>query len=334
MGTVTRRREPDGQRPTGADGRYPAPDESRAQALGQVQPDLGQPPARVARRRATRRIALCLVAATFAALAFAAVNFVGEPGSRWYILLLGLFLGVAVMAAGIAAVLWGKHLIPREEAVEERHPLVSSAAEEEATQRTLRRAFDETGLRGQPLLRRLVVGLLGGFGVIAVVPLLNLVRAAPHRSLFVTRWSPGARLVTPDGRPVRLGDLAIGGMLTALPEGHLDVQAQADSAVVLVRLPPGLPIPAQQRAAAYADHVAFSKICTHAGCPVSMYVAPVQQLLCPCHQSVFDLADAARPVFGPATRALPQLPITVDDAGYFRARADFPQPVGPGFWSR
>lgn len=268
------------------------------------------------------------------ALGFAVVNFAGVPGHTSYTPLLGLALGVSLLAAGVAAVLWGKHLVPQEEAVEERHLMTSPAAEETATQRTLDRVVDETQLAQRTLLRRLVLGVLGGFGVIAVVPVLNLVRAAPRRAFFVTSWRPGSRLVTPEGRPVRLGDVAVGGILNVLPEGHLDLDAQADSAVLLVHLPDGLPIPPQQRAAGVGNLFAFSKLCTHAGCPVSMFEQDSNHLLCPCHQSRFDLTHAARPVFGPATRALPQLPITVDRQGYLRARSDFPQPVGPGFWER
>ena len=279
-------------------------------------------------------IAACLSLSLVGAVAFAVVNFTGRTGTVGYNALLGLSLGLAIIAAGIGAVLWDKRLIPQEEAVEERHPMVSPGAEEAATQQTVDRVVAETGLRQLPVLRRLVLAMLGGFGVIAVGPLLNLVRRAPPRDLFTTRWSPGARLVTPEGRPVRLGDLAIGGILTVLPEGHLGLDAQADSAALLIRLPPGLATPPRQAAAGYDNHVAFSKICTHAGCPVSMYMSQPHQLQCPCHQSVFDMTDLARPIFGPATRALPQLPVTVDADGCFRARSDFPEPVGPGFWSR
>jgi ubiquinol-cytochrome c reductase iron-sulfur subunit len=83
----------------------------------------------------------------------------------------------------------------------------------------------------------------------------------------------------------------------------------------------------------YGDYVAYSKICTHAGCPVSLYEQETSRILCPCHQSQFDVTQGAKPIFGPATRSLPQLPITVDDEGYFVARGDFPEPVGPSFWN-
>jgi ubiquinol-cytochrome c reductase iron-sulfur subunit len=83
----------------------------------------------------------------------------------------------------------------------------------------------------------------------------------------------------------------------------------------------------------YGDYVAYSKICTHAGCPVSLYEQETSRILCPCHQSQFDVTQGAKPVFGPATRSLPQLPIRVDEEGYFVARSDFREPVGPSFWN-
>jgi ubiquinol-cytochrome c reductase iron-sulfur subunit len=81
-------------------------------------------------------------------------------------------------------------------------------------------------------------------------------------------------------------------------------------------------------------HVAYSKICTHAGCPVGLYRAESQSLICPCHQSQFDVADGGKPFFGPAARPLPQLPLGVDEEGILVAQGDFPEPVGPAFWDR
>ncbi len=57
-------------------------------------------------------------------------------------------------------------------------------------------------------------------------------------------------------------------------------------------------------------------------------------MLCPCHQSTFDLADGARVIFGPAGHPLPQLRISVNDEGYLVAEDDFAEPVGPTFWER
>jgi ubiquinol-cytochrome c reductase iron-sulfur subunit len=86
--------------------------------------------------------------------------------------------------------------------------------------------------------------------------------------------------------------------------------------------------------AAFGTLVAFSKVCTHAGCPVGLYQAETRELFCPCHQSAFNVLKGAQPASGPATRALPQLPLGIDDDGYLIALGDFPEPVGPGFWNR
>ncbi|HKM24424.1 MAG TPA: ubiquinol-cytochrome c reductase iron-sulfur subunit, partial [Corynebacterium sp.] len=84
----------------------------------------------------------------------------------------------------------------------------------------------------------------------------------------------------------------------------------------------------------YGDYYAYSKICTHIACPTSLYEAQTNRILCPCHQSQFDALQYGKPVFGPAARALPQLPITVDEEGYLIAKGNFIEPVGPAFWER
>nr|MDT0667296.1 Rieske 2Fe-2S domain-containing protein [Micromonospora sp. DSM 115978] len=140
----------------------------------------------------------------------------------------------------------------------------------------------------------------------------------------------GARLVTGEGNFVRLGDVAIGSIETVFPavpvteadgsvayEPKTDLHSKADSTTILIRLEPGVNRPRAGREDwAVDDHVAYSKICTHAGCPVSLYEQQTHHLLCPCHQSVFDVLDGCRAIFGPASRSLPQLAIAVDDEGY------------------
>jgi ubiquinol-cytochrome c reductase iron-sulfur subunit len=124
--------------------------------------------------------------------------------------------------------------------------------------------------------------------------------------------------VTAEDMPVAATDVPAGGIATVFPEGHTNA---ADSATLLIRLPDG-------------DYAAYSKICTHAGCPVGLYDPVANQLFCPCHQSVFDVGDGAAPIEGPATRPLPRLPIELDEDGYLVAVSDYPEPVGPGFWNR
>ncbi|HTW85799.1 MAG TPA: Rieske (2Fe-2S) protein [Candidatus Sulfotelmatobacter sp.] len=156
---------------------------------------------------------------------------------------------------------------------------------------------------------------LGAFALLGVVPLLALQRWNDQRP---QAWARGTRLVSPAGTPLRPTDLAVGGIETVFPEGKVDAP---ETAAVLIRLDE-------------QHNVAYSKICTHAGCPVAIYRRVSQQLYCPCHQSVFDVTDGARPVSGPAPRPLPQLPLGTDAAGYLVAEGDFDAPVGPDTWWR
>jgi ubiquinol-cytochrome c reductase iron-sulfur subunit len=152
------------------------------------------------------------------------------------------------------------------------------------------------------------------FAAIVAAPFLALAR---HGSPRGTAWTAGTRLVTPEGSPLRSDTLDVGGVATVFPEGHIGAP---ESATLLIRVPSG--------------PVAYSKICTHAGCPVALYRRSAHQLYCPCHGSLFDVLDAAKPIGGPATRALPQLALDVDRDGYLIARGDFDAPVGPDSWER
>jgi ubiquinol-cytochrome c reductase iron-sulfur subunit len=136
--------------------------------------------------------------------------------------------------------------------------------------------------------------------------------------------------VTADGRPVLAADVPLEGLVTVFPEGD---PGSADGQAVLVHVASGLLQPHLGREGwTPQDFIAYSKICTHAGCPVGLYQAQTHQLLCPCHQSAFDVLHAAKPVFGPAAAALPQLPLSIDADGYLVADGDFSDPVGPSFW--
>lgn len=169
----------------------------------------------------------------------------------------------------------------------------------------------------------------GAFAAFGVVPLLALARRQAPRG---TAWTGGARLVTPEGVAVRADTLLVGGVVTVFPAGHIGAPA---AATMLIRLPSDvLRGPPGRAGWAPSGNVAYSKICTHAGCPVAIYRQQSYQLYCPCHQSVFDVLDAARPISGPATRALPQLALDVDAQGYLVARGDYTEPVGPDSWWR
>ncbi len=131
---------------------------------------------------------------------------------------------------------------------------------------------------------------------------------------------------------MRPDTLSVGGTITVFPEGATQA---GDSQVVLVRVAAGRNRPRRGRETwAPEGNLAYSKICTHVGCPVGLYQEDTHELVCPCHQSTFDVLDGARPNFGPATRPLPQLPLAVDGEGFLVARRDFTEAVGPGFWNR
>ena len=143
----------------------------------------------------------------------------------------------------------------------------------------------------------------------------------------------------PDDRPIRAADVTNGSAFQVIPHGIADqehyLEEKAKAVVFMTRLDPTeLTVSPERRDWNYDGIVAYSKVCTHVGCPVALYEQQTHHLLCPCHQSTFDVANEAKVVFGPAKRALPQLPITVDTEGYLVARSDFHEPIGPSFWER
>ena len=170
---------------------------------------------------------------------------------------------------------------------------------------------------------RLLAVAGAAFVAALIVPIRSL-GPAPGDTLFKTRWRKGARVARDDGTLVHVGDLNVGSAVTVFPEYALD---DAQSQTMLIRLPGGLANGTQ-------GYIAYSKVCTHAGCPVALYRAAAKQLLCPCHQSVFDVLSDGAVVSGPADHALPRLPLEIDSDGILRATGDYPQPVGPGFWER
>ena len=183
-------------------------------------------------------------------------------------------------------------------------------------------------------------GFLGGLlglgaalmGVVLAFPLLRSLGPKPGKTLFVTDGTRGAHLVDINGRRVRVADLEVGGALTVFPEGFV---GNAVDQTMLVRAgSTDIATKPGRETWGPRGYLAYSKVCTHAGCPVGLYMEETQQLLCPCHQSLFDVLDGAQQVFGPAPRPLPQLALYVDGSGYLRAQAPYDQPIGPGFWER
>jgi ubiquinol-cytochrome c reductase iron-sulfur subunit len=256
-----------------------------------------------------------------------------KPTDNWINGWLGGSLGISMLALGMGAVLWAKLLMPHEEAVEQRHAFTSDPVDRESAAESFQAGVSGSNIARRPILRR---SLLLASGLL-VLPVAALVRSLGPRptgaALSHTDWTPGARMVDQFNNPIQLGDLEINSFFTVYPEGHTSPEDAATSAVMLIRLDPNLVRP-QTEPNSYQGHVAYSKICTHAGCPTSLYDQQTYTLLCPCHQSQFKVLDKCKPVAGPATRPLPQLPLGVDGEGYFIARADFNQPVGPGYWTR
>ena len=241
----------------------------------------------------------------------------------------GALLGGSLGGIGAGLMLWGKYLFPHEIVTEEREPLASDIAERSETGEMLEEAEREVTRRH--FLTRLLVGAGGAFLVAMVFPLRSL-GPSPGGTLLRTSWRRGSRLVDENNVPVRHTDLAIGGVLTVFPEDHTTAE---DSQAILVKVDSSLlELPSGRGDWAPGGNVCYSKICTHAGCPVGLYVSKLQELQCPCHQSAFNVLNGAEVVFGPAPRPLPQLSMYVDKDGFLRSRGDFPEPVGPGWWTR
>jgi len=272
---------------------------------------------------AERRIAVLLLASTFAALGLAGVYIAGgQPQAE------GALLGVSLGGIGVALILWARGLSTEGTVMGERGILSGDDEDTHAVEEAVEAVAEEPGRRS---VLKLFWAAGGALALSAVFPIRSL-GPAPGRSLLITAWRPGARLVDDNGRPVRVDTLQVGGTLTAFPQG---AEHAADSQVVVVRVGDGEVRPRPGRETwSPQGYVAYSKICPHVGCPVGLYQADTHELLCPCHQSTFDVLDGARPSFGPATRSLPQLPLAVDAQGHLVAQADFDEPVGPGFWNR
>lgn len=238
---------------------------------------------------------------------------------------------VALAFAGVAAglVLWASRLLPDDTHVEARDPMPSPVQSRAAVaEETRRGSGEETGI-----LRRSLVLASMGLAAAVVAPVRSLLppgEEEPEVALARTAWRRGVRLVTGEGDPVRAADLEAGMSLTVFPEVAPDAD---DATAVLVCLDRGDVVSGSgELDGTRVAVLAFSKLCTHAGCPVALYQQTTRQLLCPCHQAVFDVRDGARPVAGPAARPLPALPLAVDRDGYVVAAGDFEGPVGPTYW--
>jgi ubiquinol-cytochrome c reductase iron-sulfur subunit len=266
-------------------------------------------------------VAAALVCSILAGLGLAVVYWLGgQPQVE------GVLLAAALGGLGAALILWERRLMPHE-LVEEDRMLASPPDERASAQALLERGSEEIGRRR--FLARLLGAAAAALGLAALFPIRSLGRA-PGLSLFRTSWRPGTIAVDESGVPVGAEQIPVGSVLTVFPQGH---PGSPDGQALLIRVEDGaLRLPPDRLEGAPEGLVAYSKVCTHAGCPVGLYRAQTHELLCPCHQSTFDVLEGARPVFGPASRALPQLPIEIGADGLVRARGDFIEPIGPGFW--
>jgi ubiquinol-cytochrome c reductase iron-sulfur subunit len=300
-------------------------------------------------KRAERIVAACFIVAMLAGFAFLAAYLIFGVHSVTRTLhsnlALGLTMGLTFLLLGAGATIWVRRLMPHVELSEQRHPLRSEEADREAFVETFNEGAEASQFVKRPILRRTLIAATVPVAVAPIVLLRDL-GPLPGTKLDHTVWRPGMRLLNYGANtPIRPGDFSSpGGMITVVPDGFQDdFNALAKAACIIIKFGPEQVV--------YTDKthqvdgftvknwtvdniVCYSKICTHVGCPAALYEQTTHHILCPCHQSTFDAARGAQVIFGPATRALPQLPMTVDAEGYLVARSDFTEPVGPSFWER
>jgi len=294
--------------------------------------------------RAEKIVAALFVLSLLASIGFIAAYVGLEVGPIDAVLrsnlALGLAMSVAFLAMAAGFVVWVKRLMPQVEFTEERHPLASSGEDKAAFKKTFIEGAEASAFVKRPLLRRTLIAATLPLAVAPIVLLRDL-GPLPGTILRHTVWRKGTRmLVFGPNTPLRPSDFSNPGqMITVVPEGfeeNQDVLAKATT--IIIKFAPGELVPARPGQQGVVMNwtvdniVAYSKICTHVGCPVALYEQTTHHILCPCHQSTFDATRGAKVIFGPAPRALPQLPIGVDSDGYLIATSDYKVPVGPAFW--
>ena len=252
---------------------------------------------------------------------------------------LGLGMAISLFFIGMGAIHWAKTLMPDQEVIAHRHEFRSPDSDRKEFVDAVKEGAQASGLGRRSLIKR---SLGAALGLSAISPLLLLrdLGPLPGNDLKETSWKSGTYLVTdPGDRRIRASDLEVGAVAQVLPETddpeHRKLNDIAKDALLLIRLrPEEFNLDAERLSWTHEGIIAFSKICSHMGCAVALYEQTTKHLLCPCHQSTFDVTRAAKVIFGPAARPLPQLNITVDDEGYLVARTPFTEPVGPSFWGR
>ncbi|MER7573140.1 Rieske 2Fe-2S domain-containing protein [Streptomyces sp. NPDC126514] len=302
-----------------------------------------------AAKRSERAVAMLFVVSMLATVAFIAA-YVAIPVDRSVYIFpighisalnfaLGMTLGISLFCIGAGAVHWARTLMSDVEVAEDRHAVQSPPEVKAKVLADFAEGAKESALGRRKLIRNTMFGALALFPLSGVVLLRDL-GPLPGTSLRHTLWSKGKLLVNMNtNEPLRPSDVAVGSLTFAKPEGleehDHDFQKEiAKAALMIVRIQPDNIKDKRELEWSHEGIVAYSKICTHVGCPISLYEQQTHHALCPCHQSTFDLSDGARVIFGPAGHALPQLRIGVNDEGYLEALGDFEEPVGPAFWER
>jgi ubiquinol-cytochrome c reductase iron-sulfur subunit len=291
-------------------------------------------------KRAERLVAALFILSMLASIGFVAayvgleVHSVGATARSN--LALGVSMSVAFGALAVGVVIWVRYLMPKAELTEERKPLASSPKDRAEFDRDFIEGAEASGFVKRPLLRRTLIAASVPLAVAPLVILRDL-GPLPGTSLRHTVWRKGMRLlVYGPNTPLRPADFAIPGqMITVVPDGYQDnLDALAKATTIILKFGPGQLKSPTVMNWTVDGIVAYSKICTHVGCPVALYEQTTHHILCPCHQSTFDATRGAAVLFGPAARPLPQLPIGTDAEGFLVAEGDYRVPVGPSFWER
>ena len=305
--------------------------------------DLDPAKEKQAERRVYGLFFVSIIGSLSAVIAYAAVPLV--PGDSSYLrlstALLGLGIALGFLGIGVGAVFWAKTLMRGDELVEMRHTTRGTDATRERAVEVFKLGNEESGFGRRSLIRNSLIGAL----VVTPIPAVVLFRdlgpsGSPAAALETTMWEKGVRLTRdPTGTPIKASEVTLGSVFHVIPDGLNDLEhkleEKAKAALLVMRLKPEdlneLP---ERKSWSYDGIVAYSKICTHVGCPVALYEQQTHHLLCPCHQSTFDVKNHCEVIFGPAKRPLPQLAITVDAEGYLVAQDGFSEPVGPSYWER
>jgi ubiquinol-cytochrome c reductase iron-sulfur subunit len=313
-------------------------DEEREKAPEPWLPPDPQDPVRAS--KAEKIVAACFVLSLLAGLGFIAAYVIFQVHSVNRVLdsnlALGATMALTFLLLGVGGTVWVRHVMPKVEFSEDRHLMRSSPQARAEFQESFNEGTATSQFVKRPLIRRT---LIAATVPVALAPVLLLrdLGPLPRKTLDHTVWRKGTRLlVYGTDRPITPAQFNTpGSMITVAPEGHQDdFDAMAKAAVIIIKLRPGQLEPPTVMNWTVDNIVAYSKICTHVGCPAALYEQTTHHILCPCHQSTFDATRGAEVIFGPATRALPQLPITTDAEGFLVAQGDFNEPVGPSYWER